>query len=543
MPALEQAPISAQKSPVVRQENSFQLRLNKSLHRQGENRHIQPETKRHDRFTPLSKRLMALVPIRNKLLMLAGEEVPSPKKAEKTKPVAESLIKQPRETVKSRHSENRLKSANLNSREHLAKLAGQTPPMEQRPQKNTSPQPQMAERHTRAPVQLRPPPVKQPIRRHIPPAREARGIFEKAPPIKPVSIKSAEALIIQTTEAKMREPIPREEFKTLHPSERFFSKIPKLETIPHTGEQVVGSVPEGKIVAEQNMATPFEVYTRNNKLQGTVVVVRKLNPEALPLKLIKDDGEAQEVLADNGRDVTQTLAFQINKKYYQLKQTDDLVMRLVEITDKKQIAEVVAKKQEYARKNGFLPDRNKLRQNPGLEIQADQKKRDYFFTWHDMLNKIEMQSIQTFGKAHIICDKSLPAETASLFSRKFLEAYYSEKYKGLPIEERTKQIYLDILKELGLEKTQSVATYLVTRENNAYFGGKSPAKVTATYGDNSDETEPPEVFQPEQDTFQNTTFKIDGRTLVFDDNAPSQLKEPSELSPDQGIKLILQPEE
>jgi len=442
----------------------------------------------------------------------------------------EPRIKQPQKIVRISEAP----PTRLDTHKHLTALAGITP-MEQRPIINIPPQ-------------LRPPPVEKPFR---PTVRETRGIFEKAPPIKPVSIKNAEALIMQTTDAKTREPIPKEEFKTLHPSEHFFSKIPKLKEVPHTNEQIAGSVPDSRIVAEKNLATPYEIYKQED-FRGPKFVIRKIHPDSFPVKLIKEDGEAQEVKADNGRDVVKTLAFQITEsgknKFFRLEETKELTMRFVEITDKKQIAKVIVKKQEYARKNGYLPDRNKLRQNPGMEIHADQKKQDHFYTWHNMLDRISMQSIQTLGKAHIICDKSLPPEKASLFSKKFIEAYYSEKkYEGLSIEERTKQIFADILKELGLEDELSVATYLVTHENTAYMGGIGTAKITASYGDSLDETEPPNVFQTEKITFKNNIFAIDGRELVFvDDATPPVTGETPEVSPDNNgvrIQLKIHPDE
>jgi len=540
MPALEQAPISIQRSPVIRKENPFQFRPNRLPVRPREN----SEKLQAKRFTPLSERLLSS---RDRLkLWITDKKHEAKNQTDEHKPV-----KQNQETTKPYPTEGKSPPSRLSTRNHLARLAGITP-LDQFLQRNMIRQSQKTETQTSmpvSPVRLRTPQYEQPIRRHAPPAREARGIFEKAPPIQPVSIKSAENLIMRTTETKAREPIPKEEFKTLHPSERFFSKIPKLKEIPHTNDQVSGSVPESKIIAERNMATPFEIYTRNDKLRGQIKVIRKLNPEALPIKLIKESGEAQEVKADNGRDVTQTLAFQVKEgnknKYYQLKQTDDLVMRFVEITDKKQIAEVIAKKHEYARKNGFLPDRNKLRQNPRLEIQADQKKRDHFYTWHDMLDIISMQSIQTLGRAHIVCDQSLPIETASLFSKKFIEAYYSKKYEGLSIEERTKRAFEDTIKDLKLEKKQSVATYLVTDfENNAYTGGiGNRVRVIATDTDPQDLAEPPEVMQPEQNKFTNTSFKIGGRVLILSNDYPQPIESPADTSPDNKVILTLQPDD
>jgi len=400
-----------------------------------------------------------------------------------------------------------------------------------------------------APKWLRPIQQEQPIRRHTTQQRETRRaerVFQK----QPVSIKNVDVLMKQVTETRTLEPIPKDEFKTLHPSEHFFKNIPKIKEIPLTNEEVAGSVPESRIVAEQNMATPFEVYKRDT-VQGKLFVIRAVHPEALRMKIIKNSGEAQNIKADNGRDVVQTLAFQTKEsgknKYFRLEETADLTMRFVEITDKKQIAKVIAKRQEYARKNGYLPDLNKLRKNPGFEIKADQKKRDHFFTWHDMLDKISMKSIQNLGKAHIVCDRSLTPEKASAFSKKFIEAYYSEKYEGLSIEERTKQAYMDTLKELGLEKEPSVATYLITHEDTAYTGGKGTAKVTASYTDALDETEPPEVFQPEQTIFNSKTLTIGGREMVLDDDTPPPNKGTAlEVSPDNngtGIQLIIHPDE
>lgn len=459
------------------------------------------------------------------------------------------LLKQtttPTETVtkvdKSKLKPHELK-ASRSARGILSKLAGFVPDI----------QPQVAKVDQRAafppnPIQSRSLRSEQPNRRHVA-TRETHRQSERVSLIKHISVKNAEALIMQATEAKPREPIPKDEFKTLHPSEHFFKNIPKLKEIPKTNQETAGSVPDSRIVAEKNMATPYEVYKRQDMKGQTIFVIRKLHSEALPMKLIKDDGEAQNIKADNGRDVVHTLAFQTKEsgknKYFRLEESADLTMRFVEITDKKQIAKVIAKRQEYARKMGILPKRDSLRDHPGLEIRASQKKRDHFYTWHDMLNKISMRSIQTLGKAHIVCDRSLPPEKASAFSKKFIEAYYSDKYEGLSIEERTKQAYMDTLKELGLEKEPSVATYLVTHEDTAYTGGTGTrARVTASYTDTLEETEPPEVFQLEQTVFKSTVFTIGGRELVLEDDTPPPVKgNTPEVSPDNGIKLILQPDE
>jgi len=516
MPELAPAPVIRAPIP-ARSENVF--RSSRPAPR--ENRPVRSETQSTHRFTPLPDRILSA---RDRLtLWIAEKRHQNPPQPESVKPAEKPI----RPFSKDQYS--------ATARDRLSTIAGIKRLDHLPPKRHVSLKIPLAEKPIHSPhlqVQHEQPKRFNPLHKDSGRSKEMRQKL-------PISVKGAEALVKQATE-QTRQPIPKDEFKTLHPSEHFFKNIPKLKEIPKTNQETAGSVPESRIVAEKNMATPYEVYKRQDMKGQTIFVIRKLHAEALPMKLIKDDGEAQNIKADNGRDVIHTLAFQTKEsgknKYFRLEETADLTMRFVEITDKKQIAKVIAKRQEYARKRGILPKRDSLRDHPGFEVKASQKRQDHFYTWHDMLNKISMRSIQTLGKAHIVCDRSLPPEKASVFSKKFIEAYYSEKYEGLSIEERTKQAYMDTLKELGMEQEPSVATYLVTHENTAYMGGTGGAKVTASYADSLDETKPPNVFRPEQVAFKNDVFAIDGRELVLDDDTP-------EVSPDNGIQLILHPDE